>query len=137
MKSIIFSLFVVIFISGCSTPSEINGEYTLDTPFMVEAELKRNESTCPKDMSSDEWKVQLTETINKQSFEVVIDYPRFESSFIHPETLLPGATIVTIQKAEGDQYIVSDEHSDKEDLLLHYNKSDGSLTGETMKIIKR
>ncbi|MDF7823113.1 hypothetical protein P4B35_03755 [Pontiellaceae bacterium B12227] len=141
MRSIILSLFVAMLISGCSKESKINGEYTFDTQFMAEASLKVVESMSLPDFDIQENKELMEqnfiESLDKQEHLIVIEYPKFEFSFIDNKSHSRTSTVCRINHIKDGEYLLIEGGADKSDLTLKYNKADGSLTGDAIRFIKR
>jgi len=129
-------------ISGCSTnEAAINGEYKLDREYMFALSMKCLEQMQIPDFDiqerKDEIRRQSMESLEKKDCRITIDYPTFEVSKIHDGDQSPTTTISQIKKTEGNEYIIIDESGVESDLVVTFNKADGSLTGESIKLIRR
>jgi hypothetical protein len=140
MKLAPIVLLSFLIVTGCSQSSDIDGEYTIDVEYSAMRSAVAAQQSLPADfdITIEQLLPKAIEGHTNKKMMITIRHPEFMLTRTLQGDSTPTTTVHKLRKVTDTEYIlIIDKESGEKEFPLHYDKSDGSLTGGSYKYIRR
>ena len=132
MKTAIMLITTVLVITGCSTTSQIDGDYNPDIEYIL------NSYSVASPTFNSQTRESIKPALTEKKFSVSIRYPEFRKSSVESPNSTPTTNLHTLRKINDELYLLIQEKNGCQRISpIYYDKENQSIYEGGWKYIRK